>query len=89
MKNVYCKIIIFFFTFLHYIHLHVLLILYIPYNLIIILATTDIIPVCDIINIKSGLMYRKIDRKQTTTYSKGTCEHIVKKKLKNISTFKY
>lgn len=45
--------------------------LYIPYNLIIILATTDIIPLCDIINIKSGLMYKKIDRKQTTTYSKG------------------
>lgn len=52
-------------------YLRVLLILYIPYNLIIILATTDIIPLCDINNIKSGLMYKKIDHKQTTTYSKG------------------
>lgn len=76
MKNVYCKIIIFFF-YIFTLHTFTLivntftLIVYIPYNLIIILATTDIIPVCDIINIKSGLMYRKIDRKQTTTYSKG------------------
>lgn len=54
-------------------YLHVLLILYIPYNLIIILATTDIMPLCDIINIKSDLMLslRKIDRKLSTTYSKG------------------
>lgn len=37
--------------------------LYIFYNLIIILVMIDIILFCDIINIKFGLMYDKIDCK--------------------------
>lgn len=77
MENVYCNI-GFFFSILHYVH--VFLILYIPYNLIIILTTTDIVPVCDIVYITSGLKYRRTDRKQTTTYPRRLqyFEHILK-----------